>query len=76
MTKDDIRAAIKDIQAESWDPEAAHCKEDRLREDFIAYIANMPPAVMYAGNGVSVNLPEMAKMVLETNDINFTRWCG
>ena len=64
MTIDDVRLAIADIKSEKWDSEVRHIQEDKLRADFIAYIATLGIA------GVS----DVAAEVLKTDEIQFTRW--
>lgn len=63
---DYIKAKVKEISELSGDDEAAHSREDRLHVEFITHIAEN-----WHGE-----LAEMAKEVLKTNAINFSRWCA
>jgi hypothetical protein len=64
MTKEDIEKAIKQIKGYAHDPEFAHSLEDALRGRFIDYVANT----------AHVELAEMARLVLSTDEIDFPRW--
>jgi len=63
MKKKDILELIKEIKDIADDEEAAHAKEDALREMFIESIANRKDA-----------LGEKARLVLTTNEFRFARW--
>jgi hypothetical protein len=64
-----IEDAVDAIRASSEDDEAAHGLEDGLRRDFIRSLA--------AGeHGASVELQQLAKLVLSTEQIRFARWCA
>lgn len=63
MTQEEIKQRLGSIRACMDDNESAHCMEDSLRGDFILYVAN---------NGGE--LAEMAKLILTSDDFNFTRW--
>lgn len=65
MTIDELRIRIKHIEDISRDDEAAHCEEDDLRHEVLAYIAK-------GGD----NAQELAKEVLQTTNIDFSRWCS
>lgn len=65
MEKKDILKAIEDIKNSADDDESAHCLEDTLRESFIEYIATRKDA-----------LGEKARLILSTNEIDFSRWCA
>lgn len=54
------------VAVEGLDDEKAHSLEDALRRDFIRYIAEY-------GTG---ELKVMARAVLETEDMDFSRWCA
>jgi hypothetical protein len=66
MTIDDIRKAVKHIEGVSGDPEAAHSKEDDLYHAFVKHIAKSEMG----------NFSIMAKEVLKTEKIKFSRWCA
>jgi len=59
-----IKEQVSKISAMADDDESAHCAEDDLHVEFIAYVAQ---------NG-SAKLRDMATEVLKTSDINFSRW--
>jgi hypothetical protein len=61
-----IRQRVWEIASMAHDPEAAHGEEDRLHKQFIEYIASHGPDPF----------AEMAKEVLKTEDIDFSRWCA
>lgn len=63
MTLDEIRKRVHDISGIADDNEAAHTKEDALREEFIAHVAAT----------ASGDLAEMAREVLKSGDIHFYR---
>jgi hypothetical protein len=66
MTTEEIANWIDHIEHIKEDDEAAHHEEDRLRGEFIRYVAEVGPP----------SLAEKARMVLSTNKINFSRWCA
>lgn len=65
MTRAEALAAVEAIKGLVADDEAAHSCEDGLRANFIAYVAGMPG-----------ELGELAKIVLSTDEISFSRWHG
>ena len=65
MTTEEIQKRVDDIRAMSGDDESAHSAEDKLRADFIAYVATLP-----------IPIGAKAKLVLSTKDIAFERWCA
>lgn len=65
MTKAEIEEKIDKIKAASWDYELAHMLEDALREKFIASIATRKDA-----------MGGKARLVLSTNNIDFSRHCA
>jgi len=70
MSIEDIKRRITAIEAEVdlGDHEKAHSLEDKLRADFIAYVAK---------DGASDALINIkAGMVLTTDKIEFARWCA
>jgi hypothetical protein len=65
MTREEIEQAVAEIaKMGSWDDERAHCSEDQLREAFIRHVADT------AGGELS----ELARLVLTTSDMEFSRW--
>jgi hypothetical protein len=66
MTKEDIEKAVQEIKDTNSDAEVAHSLEDGLRERFIDYVAST----------AQVELAEMARLVLSTDEIDFPRWCA
>ena len=63
MTKAEITAAVDYIKAVAGDDEAAHSKEDDLYHDFVAFVATR-----------NDDIGHLARIVLKTTDINFSRW--
>jgi hypothetical protein len=66
MTFDELNERIALIRACSDDPEAAHSREDDLRDDVLKFIAS----------GHCLDPIEYAKRVLRTSEIEFERWCA
>jgi hypothetical protein len=66
MDLKEIQRRIEEIESNKRDDQRAHSEEDRLREDFIVFIAE---------NG-NKKLSEMAREIMKTNDIDFARWCA
>ncbi len=66
MTIDDIDANVAFIQAVKQDPEQAHSREDALYHAFVEHVATH-------GN---LELRNMAQHVLETQTIDFLRFCA
>ena len=67
MTTQEIKARIAAIKEMKGDFEIAHSSEDRLRADFIKYVASLP------GNP---SLSAKAQLVLSTSKIEFARYCA
>lgn len=65
MKLEEISSRVEEIRAKAEDEEAAHGKEDSLRNDFIEYISKRKDS-----------LGEKAKLILSTNKIKFPRWRG
>lgn len=65
MTLDEIESRINTILVRKGDPGGAHSDEDKLRADFIAYVASLD---------MLPTLSEKAKLVLTTDKIDFERW--
>lgn len=65
MTVVDVIASVAEIEAIKMDDEAAHGKEDSLREDVLRAIADGHPDA----RGLAVE-------ALKTSEINFSRWCA
>jgi UDP-N-acetyl-D-mannosaminuronate dehydrogenase len=66
MTLEEIKEKLKYIKKISGDYENAHSYEDALMRQFIAHVAGVADA----------ELAEMAKEVLKSSDINFSRYCA
>ena len=65
MNRTKARAAVEEIRSIGRnDDEVAHAKEDGLRADFIQHIAD----------GDFGELTDIAKIILETDKIDFCRW--
>jgi hypothetical protein len=61
-----IKQAVAKIEAMKDDDESAHYAEDTLRAEFITLVAEVG----------SPELAAMAREVLKTVDISFSRWCA
>lgn len=59
-----IKSCVKNVEKRKNDNEIAHKLEDRLCNEYITYIAE---------SGIE-KISEMAKEVLKTKDIDFSRW--
>lgn len=68
MTWFDIQSRIDSIAKLRGDAETAHAEEDRLRADFLRFLAEH--------DQVPNELREMALLVLSTEKIEFERWCA
>lgn len=69
-----IKEKIAEIESIKGDAERAHSKEDELYGEFVKYVSDFNP---YPDNDFYLlNLIEMAKEILKTNDIRFPRWCA
>jgi hypothetical protein len=66
MNLSDIKMDLEFLESISYDDESAHGFEDDLRDRFIKFIAE---------EGES-KFSKMAKEVLKTSDIKFSRWCA
>ena len=64
MTLQEVHDRVEFIKRVAGDDEAAHVAEDQLHEDFIAWV--------HASG--AVELAEMARVVLTTQDVEFSRW--
>lgn len=69
MTRDEAQQAVERIRELSGDPEAAHAREDDLRHEFIKAIANAKYTSIRDARHV-------AEIILETDEIDFPRWCA
>jgi hypothetical protein len=67
MTLEEIKLKIQEINAMIDDDEMAHHNEDFLYKSFIKYISENPNDSILA---------EKAKLILTTQDIDFSRWCA
>ena len=65
MTLEEIKRRIERIKEKKHDNEMAHVHEDALREDFIKHIAKRKDKI-----------GGLAREILKTNKINFSRWCA
>jgi hypothetical protein len=66
MDLKEVKARVAEIiSTDAKDPEAAHGADDRLRAEFLAYVAK--------GHG-GKKLQAIARELLKTNSI--TRWCA
>lgn len=66
MTLDKVTNAVCRIEEIKDDYEAAHAAEDKLRSDFIRYVAESGPE----------ELSNMAREILKTDEIEFPRHCA
>ena len=65
MTIKEVKIRYNKIKSIMYDDEAAHSAEDNLYMDVLQHIAN--------GGSDAV---EIAKIALETKNLDFSRWCG
>jgi len=65
MTPGEVEARVERIRAMAGDDEAAHGAEDSLRRDVLLAIA-----------GGARNARALARTALETEEIEFARWCA
>jgi len=68
LTKEHALEMIQSIDHGKWDDEAAHYMEDELRADFI-YTCSL-------WGYTRDEMIEIANIVLESNNIEFERWCA
>lgn len=69
MTVEELRARVEDIRKvgeDDMDSEEAHAMEDNMRADLLRYIAASAPEPF----------AELARVALETDAIEFERWCA
>lgn len=66
MTMSEIKKRVQEIEECSNDNERAHGLEDGLRLDFITFISN----------GGAKDIKQKAALVLQTEDMDFSRWCA
>jgi hypothetical protein len=65
VTVDEARRRLDDIRACAGDDEAAHSMEDALRRDVLQAIADGSPDAV-----------ELARIALESESLDFARWCA
>lgn len=65
MTKKEIQEQVDRIKTLANDDEAAHSMEDGLYAGFVEYVASL-----------GGDLGKKAKIVLQTKDIEFSRWAA
>ena len=65
ITVGDVEAEVQIINDIRGDDEAAHSREDRLRQEVLEAIAEG-----------SEDAQDLATAVLKTSEIKFTRWCA
>ena len=64
MTVEEIKFYVKQVEEEKDDPEIAHAIEDYLYLHFVHYVAQVSTG----------DLREKAKLVLQTQNVEFPRW--
>lgn len=62
----EIKEWIEEIKLAEGDDESQHSLEDGLYQCFVNYIAN----------GGRTQLKEKAKLIAQTQKMNFARWCA
>ena len=70
MTYKEVQRRVAEIYFEGVtksDDESGHILEDKLREDFIKYILEDSKEAKYK---------ILAKLILSTNQFDFSRWCA
>lgn len=71
MTADEIKTRIAAIEAlATYYAEAAHGLEDKLREDFLCWLIEPTTTALHSRD----HIVELAKLVLSTSEIEFSRW--
>lgn len=68
MTTKVIQQRINAIREMAGDDESAHAAEDSLYLEFIKYVASL--------GGVYSDLANKAKLLHQTQNIKFARWCA
>lgn len=68
MNLEYIKQSLKDLEEIRGDDEIAHSVEDSMYQDFVEFISK--------GDFDKSELIEMAKELLKSQDINFSRWCA
>lgn len=74
-----IKEKIAEIESIKDDDERAHIKEDELYGEFVKFVSDIKPDT--DENSARrflelLDLIDMAKEILKTNDIRFARWCA
>lgn len=65
LTKSSIMEKITEIKKAAGDDEVQHSIEDCLEDSFILSLTSRKDKV-----------GDLAKLVISTNEIKFSRWCG
>ena len=65
MKVKEAKARIEHLKEISGDDEAAHIEEDDLRDDFIIFVAKRKDRI-----------GKIAKIILTSEDVSFSRWCA
>lgn len=66
MTKEEVQKSLDEIKFLTYDPEAAHSREDALYHNFVVWIAETR----------SKKQKELANLLLTAQEIDFPRWCA
>lgn len=75
MTPEEARAAVEEIRASIEDDEGAHSMEDSLYHRFVKVIAGLPDSEPVTWFDVA-DWVGAAKILLETEEMDFARWCA
>jgi hypothetical protein len=75
MTPEEARAMVERIKDRSFDDESAHSMEDELYHRLVKALVDLTSGEFVTYFDL-VQLVDCAKIVLETEDIQFARWCA
>lgn len=75
MTETRIRERLEKIRRCAGDDEMAHSKEDELVWEFVGSLADKEAMDVYDGYDLD-KIQKMAKLVLQSQTIEFCRWCA
>lgn len=65
-----IKARIQEIENYIWDNETAHMLDDKLRNEFISFLAEGNNAQLTP----AMEIKNMAELIKSINNLDFVRW--
>lgn len=74
MTPEEAEVRVKGIEKSSFDDEGAHSEEDQLYHDFVRYVAGLNLTEFTVFD--VMELVRTAHIILDTENIQFARWCA